>query len=41
MINEGADYIGCHKDIYVTKYDMVSPLKEGGYFVLNSKWINL
>ncbi len=34
-----ADYIACHKDIYVTReYPMADALKEGGVFVLNSSW---
>lgn len=33
-----ADYVGCNKDTYVKEYDMLSRLKEGGIFVLNSQW---
>lgn len=33
-----ADYIGCNKDIYVDRFEMVSKLKTGGIFVLNSTW---
>ncbi|MCD8339309.1 MAG: pyruvate:ferredoxin (flavodoxin) oxidoreductase [Burkholderiales bacterium] len=37
-----ADYIACAKQIYVKRgYDMVSDLKEGGIFVLNSEWDSL
>ena len=35
---EGADYVGCHKASYVNRFDMVSPLRQGGIFVLNSPW---
>lgn len=35
----GADYVACHKDIYVTRdYPMTDPLADGGVFVLNSGW---
>ena len=33
-----ADFVACHNPSYVTKYDMVSDLKEGGVFLLNSPW---
>lgn len=33
-----ADFVACHQPSYVTKYDMVSELKEGGTFLLNSIW---
>eukprot|EP01105_Mastigella_eilhardi_P008067 TRINITY_DN198_c0_g2_i1.p1 TRINITY_DN198_c0_g2~~TRINITY_DN198_c0_g2_i1.p1 ORF type:complete len:1208 (-),score=364.39 TRINITY_DN198_c0_g2_i1:52-3675(-) len=37
---EAADYVACHHPSYVRKYvmPMVSPLKDGGVFVLNSVW---
>ena len=35
---EQADYVACHKDTYVHKYDMASVLRDGGIFVLNSPW---
>ncbi len=35
---DSADFIACHNPAYVTKYDMVSALKEGGVFLLNSPW---
>ena len=41
-ILNNADYISCNQDTYVKKYyDMVDPLKEGGTFVLNSRWNSL
>jgi len=33
--------VACHKDLYVKRFDMLKPLKEGGTFVLNSKWNTL
>ena len=33
-----ADFVACHNPSYVTKYDMVSDLKDGGTFLLNSPW---
>lgn len=33
-----ADYVGCNKSTYIGKYDMLSSLREGGTFVLNSPW---
>ena len=35
---DSADFIACHNPAYVTKYDMVSALKDGGTFLLNSPW---
>lgn len=33
-----ADYIACHNQSYVNKYDMLQDLKDGGTFVLNCQW---
>ena len=33
-----ADFVACHNQSYVTRYDMVSDLKEGGVFLLNTIW---
>ncbi|NLC17499.1 MAG: pyruvate:ferredoxin (flavodoxin) oxidoreductase [Clostridiales bacterium] len=33
-----ADFVACHNPSYVTRYDMVGDLKEGGAFLLNSHW---
>ena len=33
-----ADYVACHFTNYVNKYDMLSALKPGGVFVLNTPW---
>ncbi|MBC6002210.1 MAG: pyruvate:ferredoxin (flavodoxin) oxidoreductase [Paeniclostridium sordellii] len=37
LIDE-ADYIACHNQSYVSEYDLVKGLKEGGTFVLNCIW---
>ena len=31
-------FVACHNPSYVTKYDMVSKVKDGGVFLLNSPW---
>ncbi len=33
-----ADFIACHKASYVTRYDLLEGVKEGGVFLLNSPW---
>ncbi len=33
-----ADFISCSNPAYVTMYDMVSPLRKGGTFLLNCQW---
>ena len=33
-----ADYVACHNQSYVDKYDLVKGLKPGGIFVLNTIW---
>ena len=33
-----ADLVACHNPSYVTRYDMLASLKEGGMFLLNSPW---
>ena len=35
---DAADFIACHNPAYVTMYDMVSSLKDGGVFLLNCQW---
>ena len=37
LINH-ADYVACHNPNYVTMYDLLEGIKEGGAFVLNSPW---
>ncbi len=38
---DSADFIACHNPSYVTRYDMISDLKEGGSFLLNAPWTTL
>ncbi|MDR3051018.1 MAG: pyruvate:ferredoxin (flavodoxin) oxidoreductase [Oscillospiraceae bacterium] len=33
-----ADFVACHNPSYVTRYDVLSSLREGGVFLLNSPW---
>jgi pyruvate-ferredoxin/flavodoxin oxidoreductase len=33
-----AELVACHNPSYVTRYDMLASLKEGGIFLLNSPW---
>lgn len=33
-----ADFVACHTPSYIFRYDMLSSLKEGGTFLLNSIW---
>jgi pyruvate-ferredoxin/flavodoxin oxidoreductase len=35
---DSADYVACHKDMYVDVYDVLEGIKDGGTFVLNSNW---
>ena len=35
---DAADFTACHNASYVTRYDMVSSLKDGGTFLLNCPW---
>ena len=35
---DAADFIACHNPSYVTRYDVVEGIKEGGTFLLNSEW---
>ena len=37
LINK-ADFIACHNQSYVTKYDVLAGLKKGGNFLLNCSW---
>ena len=37
LINR-ADFVACHNESYVTKYDMVEDIKPGGTFLLNCQW---
>ena len=33
-----SDYIACHNQSYVYKYDLLQGLRKGGTFVLNTIW---
>lgn len=33
-----ADFVACHNQSYVKKYDMTGDIKEGGVFLLNCNW---
>ena len=35
---DASDFTACHKSAYVTQYDMVSSIKDGGTFLLNCEW---
>lgn len=37
LINQ-ADFIACHNQTYVTKYDVLDGIKDGGKFLLNCRW---
>ena len=37
LISE-ADFVACHNQAYVDRYDVLAGLKEGGTFVLNCIW---
>lgn len=37
LVNQ-ADFIACHNQAYLDKYDILGPLKEGGSFLLNTVW---
>ncbi len=37
LVNK-ADFVACHKQSYVHIYDMLSDLKDGGTFLLNTEW---
>ena len=35
---DASDYIACHNSAYVTQYDVLEGIKDGGTFVLNCPW---
>ncbi len=37
LINQ-ADFVACHNESYINKYDMVQDVKPGGTFLLNCQW---
>ncbi|MCD7773107.1 MAG: pyruvate:ferredoxin (flavodoxin) oxidoreductase [Ruminococcus sp.] len=37
LINQ-ADFVACHNESYITKYNIVNDIKPGGTFLLNTQW---
>ncbi len=35
---DSADFIACHNPSYITRYNLLADIKEGGKFLLNSSW---
>ena len=35
---DSSDFVACHNPSYVTKYDMITSLRDGGTFLLNCNW---
>mgnify|MGYP004658614869 FL=1 len=35
---DNADFVACHNPSYLTRYDMVTDIKEGGKFLINAPW---
>jgi len=35
---DNADFIACHNQSYIGKYDVLAGLKDGGTFLLNTRW---
>ena len=35
---KAADFLACHAQSYITKYDMIHEIKDGGVFLLNTAW---
>lgn len=40
LVNQ-ADFVACHNQAYINKYDMVSDIKKGGTFLLNCQWTTM
>lgn len=38
LVKKDADFIACHNQSYLDKYDMIHELKPGGTFLLNCAW---
>jgi len=38
LVKRNADFIACHNQSYLDKYDMIRELKPGGTFLLNTAW---
>jgi len=37
---QNADFIACHNQAFIGRYDILEGIKEGGVFLLNSNWAN-
>ena len=35
---KAADFLACHSQSYITRYDMIHEIKDGGTFLLNTSW---
>ncbi len=35
---KAADFLACHAQSYITRYDMIHEIKDGGTFLLNTSW---
>lgn len=35
---KAADFLACHSQSYISKYDMIHEIKDGGTFLLNTSW---
>ena len=33
-----ADFVACHNQAFIGRYDILEGIKEGGVFLLNSNW---
>lgn len=38
LVKKNADFVACHNQSYLDKYDMIQELKPGGIFLLNCAW---
>ena len=38
LVTKNADFVACHNQSYMEKYDIVSEIKPGGTFLLNCAW---
>ena len=40
-MKKDVDFVGCHKDIFLKKYDILEPAKKGAVLLINSKYDSL
>ena len=38
LVTKNANFVACHNQSYMEKYDIVSEIKPGGTFLLNCTW---